>query len=716
MKTRGAFSIHLMILGASAALALGFGSATAQTQPTSYTADWSSVDQHPPAAEWFQDAKLGIWFHWGAHTTPQFYGEWYPYYMYDKSNGGGVYQHHLSTYGDPFSNWPYDKFITGANDKSGNFVQFAPKLVSAGGKWDPDAWAQLFVNAGARIAGVQMEHHDGFALWDSKANEWNSLSKGPKLNLAKLHVDAFRKRGLKIMAAFHHAYNFQGYWQNAPKQTDPGLQKLYGQLSAAAENQLWLDELKEVVDEFQPDMIYQDSFTPQIVLTSASLLQFAAYYYNAALSWKKEVVETYKDGYDNKGEVYDYERGGPADISNPYWATDDTVGPNTWGYVVGMTYYDAAAIIHQFIDRVSKNGNLLLNICPMADGTIPKEQQDILLAMGTFLKQFGTAIYETRAWTVYGEGPTKMGGCSICAPTLGTAQDVRYTRSKDGDAVYAILLGWPGNGKQVNLTSVTASRFAVGSGKVFLFSPVGGSATSLQFTQDSSGLHVTLPSAQPYTAIAYAMKISKTGTEPAPTPWLASDTTDAGVPAWDAGVGSADVAVGAGGSLGTGGRSGAGGASGTTPTSSGGATATGGSVGTGGRSGAGGAAGTTPTSSGGAAGTGGSGGSSGPSASGGSAGNADAAVSTGGSNASGGRGTGGMSTGAGGSGHGGSAAGGVTGSTSQVASSPSGCSCDIQARAKSTAANPLLFLGIVVAGGICRRRFAALGSGRRGRR
>ncbi len=269
---RGASSIHLMTLSASAALALRSGSATAQTQPTSYTADWSSVDQHPPTPEWFQDAKLAIWFHWGAHTTPQFYGEWYPYYMYDKSNGGGVYQHHLSTFGDPFSNWPYDKFITGANDKNGNFVQFAPKLVSDGGKWDPDAWAQLFVDAGARIAGVQMEHHDGFALWDSKVNEWNSLSRGPKLNLAKLEVDAFRKRGLKIMAAFHHAYNFQGYWQNAPKQTDPSLQKLYGQLSAADENQLWLDELKEVVDEFQPDMVYQDSFTPQIVLTSASLL------------------------------------------------------------------------------------------------------------------------------------------------------------------------------------------------------------------------------------------------------------------------------------------------------------------------------------------------------------------------------------------------------------------------------------------------------------
>jgi len=651
MKTRSHSPSFVIVL--AIALLRWSGTATAQTQPTQYTTDWTSVNQHPAAPEWFQDGKLGIWFHWGAHTTPQFYGEWYPYYSFDKSNGGGVYQHHLSTYGDPFSDWPYDKFITGAKDKKGNFVQFAPKPVSAGGNWDPDAWAQLFVDAGARFGGQQMEHHDGFSMWDSKVNEWNAAAKGPMLNVAKLNIDAFRKRGLKIMAAFHHAYNFQGYWQQAPKQTDPGLQKLYGQLGATAENQLWLDKLKEVVDEFQPDIIYQDSFTPQIVLTESSLLQFAAYYYNAALSWNKEVVALYKDGYNNKGEVYDYERGGPSDIAKPYWTTDDTVGPNTWGYVVGMTYYSSTAIIHAFIDRVSKNGNLLLNICPMADGTIPKEQQDILLAMGAFLKQFGTAIYETRAWTVYGEGPTKMGGCSICAPSAGTAQDVRYTTSKKGDVVYAILLGWPGNGKQVNLASVTTSRFAVGSGKVFLFGPTGGSATSLPFTQDGSGLHVTLPSTQPYTAAAYAMAISPSGTPPAPTTWLDGNTTpDAGVDpdAQSDASGTGDAgSAGTGGNTGTGGRSGAGGAGGS-------ASGQGGAAGPGGAGGSGGA-----TATGGRSGTGGM---SGPSA-GGSAGSA----SGGSTGAKGGSaGTGSASSG----GSGGSQSG-----TTGTNGSSSGCTCRI---------------------------------------
>jgi len=161
--------------------------------------------------------------------------------------------------------------------------------------------------------------------------------------------------------------------------------------------------------------------------------------------------------------------------------------------------------------------------------------------MGSFLKQFGTAIYETRAWAVYGEGPTKMGGGAFTAPTAGTPRDVRYTASKDGDAVYAILLGWPGNG-QVSLSSVTTARFPVGTGKVFLFAPVGGSAIELPFTQDASGLYVTLPSAQPYTAIAYAMKISKRGTVPAPTPTIVSPLPDGGS------GGAAGVATGKGGS------------------------------------------------------------------------------------------------------------------------------------------------------------------------
>jgi alpha-L-fucosidase len=494
---------------------------------TPYTASWSSVDTHNAAPEWFQDAKFGIYFHWGAFGTAQFGFEWYPRNMYNMSDP--AYAHHLATYGDPFADWPYDKFLTGANDKTGAFTEFAPKLVSDGGNWDPDEWAQLFVDAGARFAGPVMEHHDGFSMWDSTVNEWNSVAMGPKLNLAKLHLDAFRKKGLKTLAAMHHAFHFTGYYQFAPTPTDTSLKKLYGKLDSASENQLWYDKLKEVIDEFQPDILWQDFNLGAV--DESKRLQFLAYYYNAALGWGKEVVATYKDGFDNKGEVFDYERGGPGDIVTPYWLTDDTISAQSWSYITGMSYYSDTQIVHSFIDRVSKGGNLLLNISPLPDGTIPQRQRDILTAMGTFLKQNGTAIYNTRPWNVYGEGPTKMGGGSFSAPTIGTAQDIRYTASKDGDALYAIVLGWPGNGRQITLANVTTAKFDVRAGQVYLFAPVGGSAIGLAFTQDGSGLHVTLPDTQPYTALAYAMKISKSGKIPDPTPVITTPPPpDGGAP------------------------------------------------------------------------------------------------------------------------------------------------------------------------------------------
>jgi alpha-L-fucosidase len=340
--------------------------------------------------------------------------------------------------------------------------------------------------------------------------------------LAKLHVEAIRKKGLKIIMSEHTAYNFTGYYQWAPAASTDTLKKLYGQLPNAQEQTLWLDKHKEIIDEFLPDILWQDFNLGQ--LSDANLTAFLAYYYNAALDANKEVVATAKDGIiaPHTGQVLDYERGGPADITTPYWLTDDAVSSSSWSYTQGMQYYTTTALVHAFVDRVSKGGNLLLNLSPMADGTFPQQQKDIMTAFGKFLRQMGTAIYNTRAWAVYGEGPTKLGGGGMGSPTAMTTSDVRYTKSKDGDAVYALLMGWPGNGKQVTLASVTTSRFALGAGKVFLFGPTGDGTgeITLQATQDSSGLHVTLPSTQPYTALAYAIKISKSGTAPAATPWI----------------------------------------------------------------------------------------------------------------------------------------------------------------------------------------------------
>ncbi|MEV0536810.1 alpha-L-fucosidase [Kitasatospora sp. NPDC050463] len=495
---------------AAATANLTLGTTRALAAPSSYSPTWASVDQHPPAPEWFQDAKFGIYFHWGAFSVPAYGSEWYPRNMY--IGGSDVNNHHIATYGDP-SVWPYNNFLDGARDKAGNWVQFAPKLASQGGKFDPDAWAQLFVDAGAKFAGPVAEHHDGFSMWNSSVNEWNSVQHGPQLNLLQIFRDSIRGKGLKLLVAMHHAFNFNGYYDHAPAQPTASLQKLFGQLGSTAEDQLWFDKLKEVVDLAQPDILWEDFDLSKVDETQR--LNFLSYYYNQALGWGREVVATYKDGYDNRGEVFDYERGGPGDIANPYWLTDDSISSTSWCYTVGIGYYSTTQMLHALIDRVSKNGNMLLNIAPMADGTIPQGQKDVLLGIGDYLGRFGRSIYSTRAWTVYGEGPTKMGGGSFTTPVAGTNKDFRFTRSKDSTVLYATVLGWPGS--TTTVSTLASGRIDLSSlTSVQLLNPTSGTSTSLPApTQASDGLHITLPSSSaPFNALAYVLKFTFSGQIP----------------------------------------------------------------------------------------------------------------------------------------------------------------------------------------------------------
>ncbi|GIJ29707.1 alpha-L-fucosidase [Micromonospora qiuiae] len=504
--------------GAAAAVGVGAGgiirplpAQAAIPGPSSYSESWASVGQHPAAAEWFQDAKFGIYFHWGVFCVPAYANEWYPRNMYN--TGSSENNHHRNTYGDP-SVWPYHNFINGANDRSGRFVQFAPRLRSAGGNFDPNEWAQLFVDAGARFAGPVAEHHDGFSMWNSQVNEWNSVARGPRLDLLRLHTDAIRSRGLKVMVAMHHAFNFTGFYGWVPQQSDPSLRRLYGQLGTAAQEQLWFDKLREVIDQAQPDIIWQDFDLPRI--SEAQRLRFLAYYYNRAVAWDREVVATYKDGLERGGAVYDYERGGPAELREPYWLTDDSISSSSWCYTVGIGYYSLNQMLHSLIDRVSKNGNMVLNIAPMADGSIPSGQQTILRGIGDYLRRFGESIYATRAWSVHGEGPTRMGGGSFVAPAVGTARDIRFTRSKDNRVLYATILGWPGS--SVTITTLASNRVDLSSlaGVQLLDSTAGSYVNLPNRTQDATGLRITMPSAgAPFSASAYVVKLTFNGPIPA---------------------------------------------------------------------------------------------------------------------------------------------------------------------------------------------------------
>src|SRR2546423_5288300 len=507
---------------AAAVTAANFlGASRACATTSTYVPTWASVDQHTPAPEWFQDAKFGIYFHWGAFSVPAYDSEWYPRNMY--ISGTAAQNHHVATYGDP-SVWPYSNFIDGGRDKAGNFVQFAPKLVSAGGAFDPDSWAQLFKDAGAKFAGPVAEHHDGFSMWDSQVNEWNSVNKGPHLNLLQIFNTAIRAKGLKLLVAMHHAYNFNGYYDHVPAQSDPSRQKLYGQLSTAAENQLWYDKLKEVIDRARPDILWEDFKV--YAVDEPQRLNFLSYYYNQATSWGTDVVATVKDGFDRNGEVLDFERGGPADITTPYWLTDDSISSSSWCYTVGIGYYTLPQMLHSLLDRVSKNGNMLLNIAPMADGTIPTAQRNILTGMGDYLRRFGESIYATRAWTAFGEGPTQMGGGTFQNPREGTPQDIRFTRSKDNTVLYATVLGWPGG--TLNVTTLSSTRINLSTlTSAQLLGPNTGQVTNLpNRTQDGGGLHIAMPSSSPpFAANAYVVKlvfsgqIPTLGTASIPTSW-----------------------------------------------------------------------------------------------------------------------------------------------------------------------------------------------------
>ena len=514
MKFKTTFFLFLFIFGIT-------GKFSAQIQKQKFQPNFESLEKSNPVPEWFKDAKFGIYFHWGVYSVPAFGSEWYPRSMYIK--GSPENKHHIETYGDP-SQWPYNNFITGAKDKQSSFVQFAPKLKSEGGKFDPEEWAQLLADAGARFAGPVAEHHDGFSMWASKVNPWNAKDMGPKLDLAGLLTDAIRKKNMKIFLSMHHAFNITGYYNAVPETKDPILQMLYGQQGKEKNEALWLMKHKEIIDNYKPDILYQD-FNLHVI-SQPVLLEFLSYYYNRAAEWNKEVVATFKDGLNTKCALLDYERGGPADITENYWLTDDAISSSSWSYTEGIGYYSKRQILHSFIDRISKNGNMILNISPKADGTIPQEQKEVLLAMGNWLKKYGEAVYETRAWEKYGEGPTKMGASHgiMSAPSEGTAQDVRFTRSKDNATLYAILLGWEKDQKEVLLKSLTSDRIDCRNLKsVELINGEAGEYLSVAFKQDSEGLLINLPESS-FEELAYVIKLSFDGKIPTPDKYAEFDS------------------------------------------------------------------------------------------------------------------------------------------------------------------------------------------------
>ena len=421
--------LNLRILAAAITLA-----ATVSLAAQPYEADWESLKQHPDAPEWFRDAKLGIYFHWGVYSVPAFGSEWYPKHMFDK--GHKVNQHHIATYGDP-AEYGYDRFVD-----QWETPEFNPK-----------EWAALFKRAGARFAGPVAEHHDGFALWDSGVTPWNAADRGPERDLVGELGKAIRRNGMKYITTFHHARNHYGHFDGMVKDypkamEDPEAAILYGQMPDDEFHDLWFAKLKEVIDQYQPDIIWFDSWLDRI--PDDYRQKFAAYYLNEADKWDREVVIIRKqDDLPIEFTVNDHEKSRESKSSPRIWMTADTIGTGSWCYTRDLKIKPTSKVVHALVDTVAKNGVVLLNISPMADGTIPDDQRQVLLELGDWMKINGEAIYATRPWKTFGEGPTvePAGGLKDHGKFLQleySEKDIRYTQSKDGKTVYAITLGWPG--------------------------------------------------------------------------------------------------------------------------------------------------------------------------------------------------------------------------------------------------------------------------------
>ena len=467
--------------------------------------DWNSLSQYK-APDWYRDAKFGIFIHWGVYSVPAFGSEWYPREMY--LQGSEVNQHHVSTYG------PLTKF---------GYKDFIPMFKAQ--KYDPQAWAQLFKESGARYVVPVFEHHDGFQMYDSNLSDWTAVKMGPHRDLVGDLEKAVRAQGLYFGASSHrieHDWFMDGGRSIPSDVNDPQNASLYGPAQIQLEDKKggsnladdwtyvspayandWLARDAEIVQKYHPDIIFFDWWIGQPYVRP-NLAKFAAYYYNESSKRGPVGIITYKwVAMQQDSGVLDIERGQLDQKLDRVWQTDTSVSNKSWGYIEHDTFKTPEFIVHQLVDIVSKNGNLLMNIGPRSDGAIPDEVRQVLLDVGRWLKVNGDAIYGTRPWTTYGEGPTKVAAGSFQDTKTQeyTAEDFRFTTK--GNDLYAIELAWP-SGNEAIIHSVAGDAL---KGKQIQSVALLGTTAALTYKLQPDGLHIQLPSKPPEN-YAYAFRIA----------------------------------------------------------------------------------------------------------------------------------------------------------------------------------------------------------------
>ena len=448
--------------------------------------DWASLQTYKTPA-WYGDAKFGIFIHWGLYSLPAFGSEWYSRNMYIE--GSPEYAHHIQTYG------PHTKF---------GYKDFIPKFTAE--HFDPEAWTALFRDAGARYVVPVAEHHDGFSMYDTGLSDYSTVKMGPKRDIVAAVKAAALKHNLHFCLSSHraeHDWFFEGGRKFPSDVSDPAHAGLYGPAQTRivgpdSDNlfsdytyvsQFWLDDWlarqAELVDRYEPELVYFDWWIGQPSFRN-TLPSFLAYYYNKAARKNGSAIVNYKLGeFADGAGVLDIERGQAPGIRPDVWQTCTSISDKSWGYIENDTYKSAQQILHLLADVVSKNGNLLLNVGPHGDGRIPDAARDTLLAVGSWLKVNGEAVYGTRPWVRFGEGPTENANGSFAESKAKpyTARDFRFTTR--GGTLYAIQLAEPEGGRAL-ITTIRPDR------PVKRMSLLGHGA-ALTFQQTEAGLALSLP-------------------------------------------------------------------------------------------------------------------------------------------------------------------------------------------------------------------------------
>jgi len=422
-----------------------------------YKDDWDSL-KNIEVPEWYTKGKFGIFTHWGVYSVPAFGNEWYPRAMYEE--GSKEFLHHLETYGT------HKKF---------GYKDFIPMFKAE--NFDADEWLDLFERAGAKFYTAVAEHHDGFQMYKSDVSNWNAFKKGPGRDVLGELKAASEKRGIRLGVSNHrieHWWFMNGgrkfdsdigenlkegdlYWPSMPENGDLGGREPTAFMSPEHKGESvkfaedWLIRCCELVDNYMPATFFFDWWI-QVGPLKPYLKKFAAYYYNKTAEWGKIGVIHYKfDAMAFGSAVIDVERGQFGELKAFPWQTDTSIARNSWGYTENNDFKGAPEILRDLVDIVSKNGCMLLNAGPKADGTIAAEEKKVLLEIGDWLKVNGEAVYDTTPFKVFGEGPsqvfTREGDFTDAKEKIFTSEDIRFTQ-RGGD-LYAAVLKYPENGETV---------------------------------------------------------------------------------------------------------------------------------------------------------------------------------------------------------------------------------------------------------------------------